>query len=503
MNKLLNKIFLSRITSLITFFLLLSLTACTTFNNAEKKATAILNVAAIDAVNGVRESIGVLILDGGGIAMVGNIEAGDFGGIKRDNLTIIDGSGKYLIPGLWDAHVHLSYTPGLDHETFFPLSIAHGVTSLRDTGGHLSLLAPARAAARLDPCSPDLYVSGPLLDGENRVYDGHSKSFPDLSVGLATPQQAREKVDELAAAGVDFVKAYEMLKPDVFAAIIDQASKHNLPIAAHTPLSMTASQAAMTGASDMQHLRNLELSCTSDTSGLLGKRQELLKSNQAPTAGALRSDIHKQQRASAIADQNDVACNELINTLHENNVYQTPTLTIARFMTRRLYAEQYWQDTFKLVPPAIGEGWLARATKLSESQPDQAAMAFDAWVISMVSRLQSSNVPIMAGTDAPIGYLTPGASLHQELMLLVDAGLTPMQALQAATLTPAEFFGLANQQGSIDAGMKADLVLLNANPLEDIRNTQSIEAVIKNGHYLNQKELLRLRSLPATLDTRN
>lgn len=486
--------------SVVLSLLILSLNACVTTSVDEKKATAILNVTTIDAVNGVREGVGVLILDGAGISMIGDIESGEFGGIKPKNLTIIDGSDKFLIPGLWDAHVHLSYTPGLDHETFFPLSIAHGVTSLRDTGGHLNLLAPAREAARIDSQSPDLYVSGPLLDGENRVYDGHSRSFPDLSVGLATPQQARDKVDELAAAGVDFVKAYEMLKPEVFAAIIDQANKHNLPIAAHTPLSMTANQAAITGASDMQHLRNLELACTDDTNGLLTKRQQMLDSNQAATAGALRSDIHKQQRALAIGNQSDLACNELINNLQENNVYQTPTLTIARFMTRRLFAEQYWQDTFSLVPSVIGEGWLERATKLSESKTDQASLAFDSWVISMVSRLQDANVPIMAGTDAPIGYLTPGASLHQELILLVEAGLTPLQALRAATLTPVEFFGLEKEQGSIDTGMRADLVLLNANPLDDIRNTQSIHAVFKDGIYLDQEELQRLRSLPATIE---
>ena len=487
----------------LTCILLLPLTACNTTAPNNQKVTVIINVTAIDAVNGVREGFDVLILEGGDIAITGDIKAAEYGGIRPENLTIIDGTGKFLIPGLWDAHVHLTYTPGLDHETFFPLSIAHGVTSIRDTGGHLELLAPARTAAKLDPISPDLYISGPLLDGEQRVYDGHSAAFPDLSVGLGTPAQARAKVDELAAAGVDFVKAYEMLKPEVFEAISNQANKHNLPIAAHTPLSMTANQAAIAGASDMQHLRNLELACTSDTSGLLSKRQELLDSKEWSSAGAIRSNIHKQQRAIAIGIQNNAACNELISTLKENNVYQTPTLTIARFMTRRLYAEPYWQESFKLVPPSIGEGWLTRATKLSASQADEAAIAFDTWVVSMVERLQAGNVPIMAGTDAPIGYLTPGASLHQELVLLVDAGLTPMQALRAATLTPAEFFGLENEQGTIEAGMRADLVLLNANPLDDIRNTQTIQAVFKNGVHLDLEELQRLRSLPATLGTRD
>ena len=480
---------------------LLSLTACVTTVENGPKATAILNVTTIDAVNGVREDVGVLILDGDGINMVGDIEAGEFGGFTPANLTIIDGRGKFLIPGLWDAHVHLTYTPGLDHRSFFPLAIAHGVTSLRDTGGHLELLEPAREAASLDPIAPDLFVSGPLLDGENRVYDGHSASFPDLSVGLATPQEAKEKVDQLAAAGVDFLKAYEMLKPEVFAAIIKQAKQHNLPIAAHIPLSMTATQAAVAGASDMQHLRNLEFGCTHDNNDLLDKRQQLLNTNQTIRAGALRGRIHKQQRVLAIANQNNVVCNDLINTLRQNNVYQTPTLTIARFMTRRLFAEPDWQSTFSLVPETIGKGWLERAIELTESQPDEAALKFDNWVVSMIPRLQAANVPIMAGTDAPIGFLTPGASLHQELVLLVDAGLTPMQAIRAATLTPATFFGLDKEQGSIDAGMRADLVLLNANPLDNIRNTQSIEAVIKNGFYLDQEALQRLRTIPAGIES--
>ena len=482
-----------RTARLSVLLLALALGACGTHESPQslRVDTIIENVTVIDAAEGVRANMDVALHDGK-IARVSAHGAHTL----PDTVTRIEATGKYLIPGLWDAHVHLTYTEGLDHTTFFPLAIAHGVTSLRDTGGHLDKLAPARAAAKTDPLAPDLYISGPLIDGALRVYAGQSPFNPDISVGAATAADAERIVDELAAAGVDFVKAYEMLSEDAFKALAARADSHGLPVAAHVPLSMTAGDAARAGADDMQHLRNLEFSCASDIATLLAERLDMLAENDADHPGLLRQNIHAAQRPVTIADLQPEACNEIIATLAEHKVFQTPTLTVSRFATHGMYSDETYTASFDYVPEEVGNGWKERHLRYADPSTDEIILQFDDWFQSMLPRLAEAGVPILAGTDAPIVFLTPGASLHQELFLLVEAGLTPLQALEAATSAPATFFGIENETGSIRAGLTADLVLLTADPLEDIRNIAKIEMVIKDGELITRRTLDALLLAP-------
>lgn len=446
--------------------------------------TRIENVTVIDAVGGEQRGMDVAIL-AGKILTVSAHETQD----PATDAARIDGTGKYLIPGLWDAHVHLTYTEGLDHTSFFPLSIAHGVTSLRDTGGHLDKLAPARAAAAAGPLAPDLYVSGPLIDGALRVYAGQTEFNPDISVGADTPEDAVRIVDALADAGVDFIKAYEMLSEDTFNALIARADERGLPVAAHAPLSITAAEAALAGTDDMQHLRNLEFSCVPDAGKLRAERRDMIAENDAPHPAALRRNIHIAQRASTIAALDETSCDDLIALLADNKVSQTPTLTISRIRSHGIYGDEAYRKSFALVPAQIAKGWEERSLRFATPSTDEAVLAYDGWLQSIIPRLAAQDVPIMAGTDAPIGFLTPGASLHQELFLLVQAGLTPMEAIEAATLAPATFFGLQDEMGTIAAGMTADLVLLAANPLDDIRGIAEIEMVLKDGQVIDRAAL--------------
>lgn len=450
-------------------------------NNAD---LVIENVTVIDALEGERAGMDVILI----AEKIHSIKPHQ-SNLDYVDAAIIDGTDRYLIPGLWDAHVHLTYTEGLDHEVFFPLAIAHGVTSLRDTGGHLDKLAPAQAAAAADPLSPDLYISGPLVDGPLRVYAGQTPFNPDISVGVASPLEAERMVDELAEAGVHFIKAYEMLSEPTFRALVARAKERGLPVAAHAPLSMTASDAALSGADDLQHLRNLELSCPPNADDLRAARRRMLAENDAPDPAALRSNIHRAQRAAAIASLEPEPCEDLISILTETRTIQTPTLMITRFLTHGAYANAEYRKTFDLVPSEIGNGWKARSMSFIKPSTDEDVLAHDAFMQSILPRLADAGVPIMAGTDAPIGFLTPGASLHYELYLLVEAGLTPLQALKAATMTPAMFFGLENDMGAVQQGMIADLVLLNENPLMDIRNVAAIELVVKNGRTIGREQL--------------
>lgn len=454
--------------------------------------TVIRNVTVIDAVSGRQQGRDVAIK--GGVIL----SVRDTGQDMPGNATLIDGSGKFLIPGLWDAHVHLAYDPQIDYRTFFPLSLAHGITALRDTGGHLDRLAPAIKAAG-GAHAPDLYFSGPLIDGANRIYDGSSQFYPDISVGAATPADAERLVDEFAARGASFIKAYEMLTPDVFRAVVRHAATHDMKVAAHVPLSMTAADAIAAGAADFQHMRNLEFSCAQDPAQLLVDRHAMLAAAEADTPAALRLEIHGAQRGGALADPSPENCNTLIENIARAGVAQTPTLTIATFFTRRLFADPAWRETFKLMPAPVREGWETRSARLIDRPANTEAETYVRWIESMLPRLKTAGVPIIAGTDAPIAYLTPGASLHEELVMLVDAGLTPLAALEAATLAPAAFFGKTGETGSVAPGMKADLVLLRADPLADIRNTTAIEAVFKNGHLHDRPALDALKAIPAKL----
>lgn len=481
---------------IFTLGLAMCLSSCQDATLTGERITTIENVTLIDGLHAPQSDMTIIIIDD----KIHSVSKAPIGALKAETITKIDGAGKYLIPGLWDAHIHLTYTDGLDHTTFFPLSIAHGVTSLRDIGGHLDKLADARVLSAADDKQPNLYVSGPLIDGPEPVYAGQSAFNPNLAVGVGSIEEAEAQVDKLAAQGVDFLKAYEMLSPESFKAVITRAKTHGLKVAAHPPLSMTALEAAEAGASDFQHLRNLELACARNAGELQSERIKMLAANETADASKLRSAIHKAQRAKALANQSDENCDELIKTLAQNNVFQTPTFTINRFLTKPVFGNASFRETFKLVPPSIGKGWEVRSSRLLHNQADDAAKAFDDWAMSMIPRLNQAGVPIMAGTDAPIGFLTPGASLHEELVFLVEAGLSPQQALKAATYTPATFFGLEKTTGTIANGMTADLVLLNANPLDDIRNVAKIETVIKHGYIIDRAELDRLKALPSKIN---
>lgn len=469
----------------VSLLLATSLIACQPTIEADN-IVLIEDTTAIDAINGTRDNVDILIANDKILKVLPASAEFKFKGTVK----IIDGRGKFVIPGLWDAHVHLSYNESIGHEVFFPLSLAHGVTYLRDTGGHLDKLAEARALSEANPTLPDLYVAGPLLDGERRIYDGSSPGFPDISVGLATEKAARDYVDQLAEQGVSFVKAYEMLPPHIFAAIGDQAEKHSLPVAMHIPLSMTAEEAVVAGADDMQHMRNVELSCAANAETLANIRQEKIATETDILPNKLRSQLHTEQRALALPNQSDDVCNNLLQLLAAEDVYQTPTLTISRFFTRRLFEDESFKKTFAYMPDEIAEGWRERSSRLKGRAPSEASLAYDAWIMETLPKMSEAGVPIMAGTDAPIAYLTPGASLHEELIMMVEAGLTPLQALRAATYEPARFLGLEKRQGTIAPDMKADLIILNGNPLNEISNVKKIEIVMKNGTAFDRNVLL-------------
>lgn len=466
--------------------LAVGITACSNESPAPAASTApvlaITNVTVLDATQQTTNA--TVVVSGQTIQAAGPDVA------VPDGATVIDGTGKFLIPGLWDAHVHLSYYPNLGIDAEYPLYIANGITSVRDTGGLMDIVLPMRDAARAEGAiAPRVHIAGPLVDGAQRVYAG-LMGRPNISVGVSTPEEARAQIDTLHAAGVDLIKLYEMNTPETFMAAAKRANELGLPITTHVPLSMDAVAAAESGVDGMEHLRNLELSCAANYQTLLKERTQVLADSLDEDGGTLRSTLHGLQRYVAIEAQDTDRCNEVIAALAREEVFQTPTLTVNTFISAPLAAQPRWRETFMYLPPDVQEQWNAGGRSMEESMKSRPAnTTFSDWSFAMVKKLQDGGVKIMAGTDNPIGFLTPGFALHEELALLVETGLTPMQALTAATLHPAQFMRLDDKMGTVEAGKLADLVLLNADPRDNIRNTQSINTVVKDGRVFDRTAL--------------
>ncbi len=390
---------------------------------------------------------------------------------------VIDGSGKFLIPGLWDMHVHIVYEQELV-QTMPGLFLDYGVTSVRDTGALLEKIAPeVKRWHELGNQAPDLYFSGPLLDGSLVVYDG--KGRPEIGIQNASVEFALSNFARLQAAGVDFIKIYELVAPDVFMALVAAADEADLPIAAHVPLSMTADTAGPL-VDSMEHLRNIEIACSSDAEALYESRKKQIEAPEQATGYELRSHLHQTQRPLALADADPTSkrCQAVISSLKQT--IQVPTLRLNTITNYSPLLRADWRTSLQQLPPAMAKRWLETAEYYAGLASPLGEQMSD-WSLNLVAAMNEQGVPIGAGTDTPIGQAIPGYSLHTELERLVDAGLSPAEALRAATIRPAEFFGLEASMGKVEAGMEADLVLLDANPLADIRNTRRIVNVIANG----------------------
>ncbi len=452
----------------LAFVTILVLVGC---SKAITPGVAIKNVTVIDAVNGVRDEQTV-VFDGDNITYAGPADS------APATSTTIDASGKFLIPGLWDFHVHLTFD-----DRFTPIMPAsflkYGVTSVRDTGGLLEKLLPVVEHMRApETLAPRVYFSGPLLDGEFVVYDG--ESAPEIGTQNLTPTQASANVAALKAAGASFIKIYELVSPDVFDALVAAAAEHGLPIAAHVPLALTASDAGpLVGT--MEHLRNVELDCATNWEELLVTRSELLKNGNAMPGYPLRSSIHQLQRVPAIKALDDERCDYVLSTL--TDTIQVPTAGLNTLALNPMFEREDWPDALGFMPDAVQREWQQRPDWLPADKADW-DLTFARYTMDMIGRMNAAGVPIAAGTDTPIAYAIPGYSLLNELEILVNSGLTPLEAIEAATVTPARFLSLEDVMGTINVGKRADLVLLDANPLDDINNIRRIHRVVAQGNVV-------------------
>ena len=431
----------------------------------------IQNVNVIDPIDGLKNNINVEILDNK-IIYVGNI--------KKSNSYSkeIDGTGKYLIPGLWDNHVHFYFDQELAKD-MPDLFLKFGITSVRDTGGNFKFLDSIKALSKENPKTfPRVKISGPLIDGKFNVYNG--ERLPDLSVKTRNVQETEIVVNDLVEKGVDFLKAYEMLSPEQFEVVMKIAKKNGLNVTGHIPLSMDIETASNLGLNSLEHIKNLELWATSNKSKLLEERRQMLKNKNNLSGLNLRGMIHNAQKNYAINNLDENQTKKIYKILAKNNTWQIPTISIYKVPIYKIFRSKYWIQNLKHLPKKTAENWKKRITfSNDEINPNQ--KDFSDWVQKTTKEMHEYGIKFMAGTDTPLGFLIPGFSLHVELELLVESGLSELEAIKTATINPSKYFKMQDYLGLIKKNYIADLVLLNSNPLEDIKSTRQISAVIKDG----------------------
>ena len=442
---------------------------------------AIVGVTVVDVATGRSLSDYTVVVSGSRIAAVGPREGR--GAVRAASGTrVVDGKGKYLIPGLWDMHVHALPNERRPKavETFFPLFVANGVTGVRDMGDNLDTLRTVRA--RSTGFGPRLVAAGPLVDGPR-------PTIPDQSIAVATPEDAPRIVDSLASAGVDFIKVYSRLPRDTYAAIATAARRRGLPFAGHVPIEVPVRDASNAGQASIEHLAEIILDCSSEELDI--RRQLVVAVQPGPPGSADLTRARRAARARALKTVDWPKCRSLFAQLARNKTWVVPTLSVGANVadTARAHDARLRYFEAKTLAAWRGDGPAAPSpTRVpNDSSAPRPAQLADA--APYVRELVRAGVGLLAGTDLPNFYTFPGFDIHEELELLVQAGLTPIEALATATVNPVRFLNATDSLGSVAVGKLADLVLLDADPLSDIRNTKAIRAVLANGRLLDRSAL--------------
>lgn len=408
-----------------------------------------------------------------------------------DNTNIIDARGQYVIPGLWDMLCHAVTYPQLI-DRMPKLMIAQGITSIRMIGEPLdktrSLIGKTLQA---DAFAPRIWFSGPFINSSPPW--GNPKS-----ITADTPEQAYKLVDDLVDAGVHMIKTYEMLQPEVFAAIVQRANHHGLRVGGHIPTRMTIED-VLDVAPDYEILHlggqctGMKFDCTKDADGWRDKRIAELNANQASMdVGWELLETMEKAVPLALSDLDSEHREALIQRFVKNDTWHTPTLMATASMEDLgLTENSERQNSIKYLPQDLLRELLETYGLPGSNEIEKGRYQWGSWYMETVGLMHKAGVQLMAGTDYPpfIELCAPGLALHFELSTFAKVGLSPLAALQTATLNPAKYFDIEDDFGSIAEGRYADLLLLDADPLEDINNTRKIAAVISRGKYLDRQNL--------------
>jgi imidazolonepropionase-like amidohydrolase len=378
----------------------------------------------------------------------------------------IDGTGKFLMPGLADMHVHLEY---FDHPSVLQLFVANGVTLVRNMDGRAHVLDWRSQVARGELPGPTIVTAGPLLDGDPPL-------LPDNFVVLDSAA-ARAAVAAQHAAGYDFIKVYSNLSRAAYRAVLQEARTHGMPVAGHLPRGVSATEAIAAGQQAIEHL---------------GDYDDMLESSDSPMRG--RYQWYKRLLGMPI---DSARADSLGRALAAAAVWTVPTLVQPEYEIATNADAERWlaRPAVRHIPEAGRRLWFERVTASAARLDDED------WAritlghrnrLATVAALHRAGAPLLVGTDTPNPFLVPGVSLHEELALFVEAGLAPIDVLRIATRHAARFLGLSSRVGTIEAGKRADLLLLDADPLADITNTTRIAGVFVEGKWYSATDLSRM-----------
>jgi hypothetical protein len=451
--------------------------------HAQVPTVAIRGATVIDVRDGSLKRDQTVLVEGNRIAAVGPVaEVAVPSGAE-----VLEAAGGFVVPGLWDMHVHA--TNQEDVRPFLTLFIANGITGFREPWGSRPVADSARAqiAARRLAGPARQVVAGALIDGPAPVWPG--------SLVALTPEDGRRTVDSLHAAGAPFLKLYESLLPETYFAIAERARALGIPFTGHVPPTVAVGLASDAGMRAVDHLNGVLRACSTAEDSILA---ENLRSAQAALRGdSIRPspEVQAQRTQRMLATQDDARCRALARRLAGNGTAQVPTLVATRgyaFM-RELAAAS--DPNLRYMDPRLEAFWTPSTNPFTNQFPEErwtSAQAQYRRMVEFVPLLAAAGVPMLAGSDTPNPWVIPGFGLHDELELLVQAGLTPLQALQSATLNPARFLGRIDDLGTVAMGKLADLLVLESNPLEDITSTRRIRAVVADGRLYRRDELDRM-----------
>ncbi|HEX2570784.1 MAG TPA: amidohydrolase family protein [Polyangia bacterium] len=385
----------------------------------------------------------------------------------------IDGRGKYLVPGLMDMHVHLfsdeDFPKRLAGDELM-INLANGVTTLRLMNGTPEHLALRAQVARGELVGPTLYVASPQLTGRasGKHFNGHL---------VTTPAEAREAVRKSKADGYDFIKLTNFITRSVYDAAVETAQALGIRVVGHVDTQVGVARALEVG----QQIEHLD-----------GYLESVLR-DDSPIKTSL-SDIHvfRRENWDSLDYIDEGKIQRIAQATAKAGVYSTPTLTFWKitFGTGASDEEIRGRPDYRFIPAPTRAAWEAAGQRIWASPPSEARRQKYLRVRNqLVKAIFDAGGKIMAGSDTPDWFLLYGWTLHRELQNLVEAGLSPYAALAAATRNPAEFLRALDTVGTIERGKRADLVLLDASPLDDIANTEKRAGVMARGRWLPEPEL--------------
>ncbi len=453
---------------------------------AQNPGTILLDsVHIIDVTAGTVSDIQQVLLQDGRIVAIGESVADNVD--HNAEFLRIDSNNGYLMPGLMDMHAHIRHP--LAASLIFPQFVANGVTGIREMNSECDGPQPGA------PCLQQMQTWQQQIDAGELVGPRllALSSFPvnppwDYE---ATEEQIRGLVAEMDNRGVDLIKTYFRLSPQAFRWLADEAGKRELMVSGHLPVPMTVTEAVQVGLNSLEHARDLLFDCFPGSSEFRSTQR-----TQNPSVDWLQR---------MVTEHNSAQCEQILKTMADNDTWYVPT-----HVTRRMDA-MAGDSAFRNDPrrqyiwPEVLQSWDADADNMLAMAPSSEERAIVAGFyqkgLELTGQAQDAGVRILMGTDSGDSYSYFGASAHDELQELVKAGLTPAQALQAATISAAEFLGMQDDYGDVTIGKVADLILLRANPLEDISNSMTIEAVFMGKQYYDREALdTMLQNVAAEID---